>query len=159
MASAQLGQHPGLPVTPATTSGAPAGATTTTSTATATSANLLDVPGALPLPQEWVQSLGLQGTVRDTPVTATDHECLTTVPLGQTRREELTVPGSTVSGGQTRFAISAALDPTTVAEGMASDIAGCAQPHFVVTAVHPRPPRRGPGSTPTPQARRAPGGS
>jgi hypothetical protein len=73
--------------------------------------------------------------VRDTPVTATDHECLTTVPLGQTRREELTIPGSTVSGGQTRFAISAALDPTTVAEGMASDIAGCAQPQFVVTPV------------------------
>ena len=135
--SAQLGQHPGLPVTPATTSGTPTVTTTTTNTAAATSATLLDVPGALPLPQEWAQSLGVRGQVRDTPITATDHECLTTVPLGQTRREELTVPGSTVSGGQTRFAISTALDPTTVAEGMASDIARCTQPHFVVTAVHP----------------------
>jgi hypothetical protein len=85
------------------------------------------------LPLEWAQTLGLPGQVHDTPVSTTNHECLTTVPLGQTRREEITAAGSTVSGGQTRFTIAPALDPTTVAEGMASDISGCSLPQFAVT--------------------------
>jgi hypothetical protein len=38
-------------------------------------------------------------------------------------------------GGQTRFSVDASADPQTVAEGLASDIAGCqAGPGFVVTA-------------------------
>jgi hypothetical protein len=71
-------------------------------------------------------------------------ECLTSIPQGQKLRQEVTLDAGGFQGGQTQFAVSAKLDPRTVAEDLASDISGCEQgPDFKVS---PRKPG-GPGSS------------
>ena len=129
----QLGGNASLETPPATRSA------TTSAAPSPTTTDSLDQPGALPLLQEWTRSLGLEGTARMTtqdPKSADyrSFECLVTLPQGQTLRQEVTLDAGGFQGGQTQFAVSTKLDPQTVAEGIASDVAGCQQgPDFVVT--------------------------
>jgi hypothetical protein len=118
----------------------PAGRSSTTSASPSpTTPSSLDQPGALPLLQEWTSVLGLEGAARMTThdPKASDFrsfECLVQLPLGQTLRQEVTLDAGGFQGGQTQFAVSAKLDPETVAEGIASDVAACQQgPDFTVT--------------------------
>lgn len=128
---AALANRPGPAPAPPASTGA---AATTSTTTTTTPASSLDQPGALPLLQEWTSTLGLTGHARLTRVTEQDHECLATNPRGQVQRQQVTVDGLAFEGGQTRFSVDSNSDPDTVAEGIASDIAGCQAGHgFVVT--------------------------
>ncbi|WP_270886297.1 hypothetical protein [Pedococcus sp. 5OH_020] len=135
---AQLDKDPGR-LQPATHSTTATGTTTAPSPATTTTGSL-DQPGALPLPQEWAASLSLSGRPRLTSIAKgssewSSHECLTSVPVGQVQRQQVTVPGLSFEGGQTRFRVPASLDPQTVAEGIAADVAACqAGPGFRVTS-------------------------
>lgn len=129
----QLGRDASLETPPATQS------STTSAAPSPTTTDSIDQPGALPLLQEWTRTLRLEGTARMTtqdPKSAdwASFECLTSIPRGQKLRQEVTLDAGGFQGGQTQFAVSSKLDPQTVAEGIASDVAGCQQgPNFVVT--------------------------
>jgi hypothetical protein len=129
----QLGRDASLETPPATRSG------TTSAAPSPTTTDSIDQPGALPLLQEWTRALRLEGTARMTtqdPKSADyrSFECLTTIPQGQQLRQQVTLDAGGFEGGQTQFAVSSKLDPQTVAEGIASDVAGCQQgPDFVVS--------------------------
>jgi hypothetical protein len=139
----QFGRDASLETPPATQS------STTSAVASPTTTDSIGQPGALPLLQEWTRALGLQGDARMTtqdPKSAdwASFECLTSIPQGQTLRQEVTLDGGGFQGGQTQFAVSSKLDPLTVAEGIASEIAQCQQgPDFKVSSQKPG----GPGSS------------
>ena len=139
----QFAREASLETPPATRSG------TTSAAPSPTTTSSIDQPGALPLLQEWTGALGLEGTARMTtqdPKSADyrSFECLTSIPQGQKLRQQVTLDAGGFEGGQTQFAVSAKLDPLTVAEGIASDVAGCQQgPDFTVSAQKPG----GPGSS------------
>jgi hypothetical protein len=130
---AQLGRDASVQTPPAGRSG------TTSTTASPTTRDSLDEPGPLPLLQEWTRTLGLEGTARlatQDPKSAdwASFECLTSIPQGQKLRQQVLLDTGGFEGGQTQFAISPTLDPRTVAEGVASDVASCQQgPDFTVT--------------------------
>ncbi len=129
----QFGRGAALPTPPAARTG------TTSAAPSPTTTGSIDQPGALPLLQEWTRVLGLDGTARMTThdPKSSDYrsfDCLVSLPQGQTLRQEVTLDAGGFQGGQTQFAASAKLDPDTVAEGIASDVATCQQgPGFTVT--------------------------
>jgi hypothetical protein len=131
----QFGRDAASPLGPATRSGT----TSASPSPTTTAADSLDQPGALPLLQEWTSALRLTGAARLTtqdPKSADyrSFECLVTLPRGEALRQEITLDGGGFQGGQTQFKVSRSLDPQTVAEGIAADVAGCQPaPDFVVT--------------------------
>jgi hypothetical protein len=111
------------PLTPA--SSGRTGTTSPSSTMTTTAADTLGEPGALPLVAEWASSLRLTGSVLLTPVKPFGPvECLQSEPGTKVQQDEVT-RAPDLQGGQVRFRIGAGQDPTTAAEGVASDIAGC----------------------------------
>ena len=111
------------PLTPA--SSGRTGTTSPSSTTTTAAADTLGEPGALPLVAEWASSLRLTGSVLLTPVKPFGPvECLQSEPGTKVQQDEVT-RAPDLQGGQVRFRIGAGQDPTTAAEGVASDIAGC----------------------------------
>ena len=120
----------------------PATSAARSSTPAPTTTSSLDQAGALPLLQEWTNALDLKGDARMTTQDpqSSDYrsfECLTSVPGGQKLRQEITLDAGGFQGGQTQFAISAKLDPETVAQGLATDISQCQQgPDFRVNRLN-----------------------
>jgi hypothetical protein len=118
----------------------PAARTSTTSAAPSptTTPSSLDQPGALPLLQEWVKTLGLEGDARMTTQDPKSgdyrsFECLTIVPEGQKLRQEITLDAGGFQGGQAQFAVSTGQKPATVARGLTNAISQCQQgPDFHV---------------------------
>jgi hypothetical protein len=115
---------------------------TTSSAPSPTTSDSLDQPGALPLLQEWTEALALKGDARMTtqnPKSAdwAAFECLTSIPQGQKLRQQVVLDAGGFEGGQTQFAVSAKLDPQTVADGLTADISQCEQgPDFRVNRLN-----------------------
>jgi hypothetical protein len=142
----------------------PAARTSTTSAAPSptTTPSSLDQPGALPLLQEWVKTLGLEGDARMTTQDPKSgdyrsFECLTIVPEGQKLRQEITLDAGGFQGGQAQFAVSTGQKPATVARGLTNAISQCQQGQTSTSTGSTRPTRG--RCTPTRRAMRGRGGS